>query len=145
MKINSKTLGNLTELLCIKSFYELGYSVSIPYGENNRYDFIADVEGKLLKIQVKTSSTKDDGSSFRFSCRSSRTNGKRTINKSYTKSEIDFFATFIKDKCYLVPVEECSATKTIRFNPCDNNQKNNINFESYYRIENQLKNIIDKH
>ena len=67
--LNKKQIGNLTELKCISAFYELGYSISIPYGENNRYDFIADIGGKLIKVQVKTSSTKD-GNSYKFSCRS---------------------------------------------------------------------------
>ena len=94
--VEKKQKGNLTELQCITAFYEIGYSVSIPYGENSRYDFIADVNGHLIRIQVKTSSTKDDGKTYTFSCRSSRTNSKRTINKKYTKSEIDYFATFIR-------------------------------------------------
>ena len=72
--VEKKQKGNLTELQCITAFYEIGYSVSIPYGENSRYDFIADVNGHLIRIQVKTSSTKDDGKTYTFSCRSSRTN-----------------------------------------------------------------------
>jgi hypothetical protein len=143
--VDKKQKGNLTELQCISAFYEMGYSVSIPYGENNRYDFIADVDGHLIKVQVKTSSTKDDGKSYTFSCRSSRTNGKRTINKKYTKSEIDFFATFIKGKCYLVPVEECSTTKCLRFDVSQNKQQIFVNFEENYRIEKQIKSYLNKH
>ena len=103
--VEKKQKGNLTELQCIAAFYEIGYSVSIPYGENSRYDFIADVDDHLIRVQVKSSSTKDGGKSYTFSCRSSRTNGKRTITKRYTKLEIDYFATFINVRCYIVPVE----------------------------------------
>ena len=133
-----KQIGNLTELRCLSAFYEMGYSVSIPYGENSRYDFIADINNTLIRVQVKTSQSKDNGKSYIFSCRSSRTNGKRTINKKYSKEEIDYFATFINGKCYIVPVEECSTTKCIRFEQCGNNQKTNVNLEKNYRIENQL-------
>lgn len=143
--VEKKQKGNLTELQCISAFYEMGYSVSIPYGENSRYDFIADVEGHLIRVQVKTSSTKDDGKSYSFSCRSSRTNGKRTINKKYTKSEIDYFATFIKGKCYIVPVEECSTSKCLRFVESDNNQQECINFEENYRLEKQIELFLNKH
>ena len=59
INLTSKQKGNLTELQCITAFYENGYAVSIPYGENSRYDFIADIYGKLIRIQVKTSSIKD--------------------------------------------------------------------------------------
>lgn len=45
IELNPKQKGNLTELKCISAFYELGYQCSIPYGENSRYDFIADIDG----------------------------------------------------------------------------------------------------
>jgi hypothetical protein len=38
--LNSKQKGNLTELLCLAAFTELGYTVSIPYGDCAKYDFI---------------------------------------------------------------------------------------------------------
>lgn len=143
--VEKKQKGNLTELQCITAFYNLGYSVSIPYGENNRYDFIADINNILIRVQVKTASTKDDGKSYSFSCRSSRTNGKRTINKKYDKSEIDYFATFINERCYLIPIEECSTSKCLRFELPENNQTTTINFEENYRIEKQISLLLNKH
>ena len=41
--MNTKYLGNLTELQCITRFYELGYPVSIPYGDSEKYDMIIDI------------------------------------------------------------------------------------------------------
>lgn len=139
-----KQIGNLTELQCIAAFYKLGYTVSIPYGENNRYDFIADINTKLIRVQVKSSKTRDGGKSYIFSCRSSRTNGKSSINIKYSKFEIDYFATFINNNCYLAPVEECSSSKTLRFDRCDNNQQSCINFHENYLLETQLNLIINK-
>ena len=40
--MDSKQVGNLTELQCITKLDELGYSVSIPYGDSEKYDFIFD-------------------------------------------------------------------------------------------------------
>lgn len=87
-----KQKGNLTELQCITAFYSLGYQVSIPYGENSRYDFIADIKGKLIKIQVKSSQSVDENA-FKFSCRSCRVNSKTSIRRKYTKDEVDYFCT----------------------------------------------------
>ena len=142
--IERKQLGSLTELQCMSAFISEGYSVSIPYGDNNRYDFIADINGNLIRIQVKTASSKDNGKSYSFSCKSSRTNGKRTINKKYDKSEIDFFATFINGECYLVLVEECSTIKVIRFEQCANNQNTYVNYEENYRLRKQISNLLNK-
>ena len=40
--MTTKQKGNLTELQCISAFISEGYNVSIPFGEDTRYDFIAD-------------------------------------------------------------------------------------------------------
>ena len=51
--MNTKYLGNLTELQCITRFYELGLPVSIPYGDSEKYDMILDVYGNLYRLQCK--------------------------------------------------------------------------------------------
>ena len=139
--LSSKQKGNLTELQCITSFYELGYSVSIPYGENSRYDFIADINGKLIKIQVKTSSEHDDGKVFEFSCRSVRGTTQGNFSRKYTADEIDYFCTYFKGKCYLVPISECSNSKKLRLEPPLNNQKVGINMAKDYELTTQLNKI----
>lgn len=60
-------IGYLTELQCMTEFLKMGYNISLPYGGHSRYDFIADIEGKLIKIQVKHSK-KIDNNSFSFPC-----------------------------------------------------------------------------
>ena len=119
MELSSKEKGNLTELQCITAFYKLGYQVSIPYGENSRYDFIADVNGKLIRVQVKTSNTKRAAQgAISFATASTRVNSTTNITHKYTKNEIDYFATYWEDKCYLIPIEEtASREKTLRFEP----------------------------
>ena len=54
--LETKLKGNLTEMECMAAFIEQGYQVSIPFGEDSRYDFIADVNNTLYRIQCKTSS-----------------------------------------------------------------------------------------
>ena len=50
---NTKRIGNLTELACITRLYEIGCSVSIPFGNSEKYDVIIDWKDKLYKIQIK--------------------------------------------------------------------------------------------
>ena len=145
MELTSKQKGNLTELQVITYLYSLGYQCSLPYGENSRYDLIADIDGKLIKIQVKTSSIKSNNSdAIEFSCRSSRINSKGTINTRYTKNEIDYFATFWKDQCYLIPVEECSTRKTLRFQYPSSRQKKHISLAQDYIAEQQIAKIKEE-
>ena len=141
MELSSKQKGNLTELQCITAFYELGYQISIPYGENSRYDFIADINGKLIKVQVKTSSTKDEGKSFEFSCRSTRVNAQGSLSRTYTAEEIDYFCTYFNNKCYLIPISECSRSKKLRLEPPASSQKVGINMAIDYELLSQLNKI----
>lgn len=141
--LDSKGKGNLTELQCILAFYELGYKVSIPYGENSRYDFIADVNDKLLRIQCKTSHLIDNynsSGSIEFSTTSTRCNTQGNYRCDY-QNQIDYFATFWNGKCYLIPISECGiAGKKIRFEPPKNGQIKGITFAKDY----ELSVMIDK-
>ena len=50
MELSTKKKGNLTEMQCMAAFMAQNCNVNIPYGDNSKYDFIADVDGRLLKI-----------------------------------------------------------------------------------------------
>lgn len=140
MELTSKQKGNLTELQCLTAFIAEGCGISIPYGDNSKYDFIADVNGKLLKIQVKTSSLKKDGA-IKFSCRTTHVNCTGVKNERYSTNDIDFFATYWDNQCYLVPVAECSTEKVLRFGFPKNGQSKKINFAKDYLLVEQLQKI----
>ena len=140
MELTAKQKGNLTELQCLTAFYEHGCHVSVPFGENSRYDMIADVDGNLIRVQAKTSSIKNgDFNAIEFSCRSSHVNSVGVKNVRYSADEIDYFATYWNGKCYLIPVSECSVTKTLRFAPPKNGQRAGISFAEEYELSKQLK------
>ena len=105
---------------------------------------IVDVDGFLIKVQVKTSSLKkgsENNEAISFSCRSSHVNSSGVKNIKYTKEEIDYFATFWDGQCYLIPVSECSTEKTLRFVPPKSGQIKGIVFASDYTIQKQLTKI----
>lgn len=143
MELDAKKKGNLTEMQCMSAFMEQGCGVSIPFGDNSKYDFIADVDGHLLKIQVKTASLKNDNV-IKFSCRSTHVNCTGVKNIRYSANDIDYFATYWDNKCYLVPVEECSVEKTLRFVPPKNGQIKGITFAKDYLLNIQLAKIKEE-
>jgi len=110
--MNTNQVGKLTELEVLTAVIKLGYSVSIPFGDKDRYDQVWDINGKLIRVQVKTSHWKDDNHmAILFKTKSSYGN----ITHRYTKEDIDYFATIWEGQLYLVPVEECSTEKTLWF------------------------------
>lgn len=142
MELDSKKKGNLTEMQCMAAFMAQNCGVNIPFGDNSKYDFIADVCGQLFKVQVKTASkSKKDENAIRFSCRSTHLNCKGVQNVRYTKDDIDYFATYYEGQCYLVPVTECSAEKILRFIAPKSGQLKGITYAKDYRLEVQLSKI----
>ena len=118
---------------------KLGYNVLTPYGDCERYDFVVDVNGTFIRVQAKTSSTDDDGASFQFSGRSNHRREGRIIYHHYTSDEIDYFVTSFKDKTYLIPVEECGATKRLRLQPAKNGQTRGVVWAKDYELEEVVK------
>ena len=53
--LNTHFLGKITELQVAEAFLQRGFQVCQPLVSDSRYDFIVDINGRLLKIQVKTS------------------------------------------------------------------------------------------
>lgn len=127
---------------CQAYFTQLGYNVSIPLGEDCRYDMIVDFNGILERIQVKTCHVNDTGKGIEFATRSTRVNTQDNIQRQYSKEEIDYFATYYNDKCYLVKVEECSSVKTLSFSNKKVNQ-NPICFIEDYEAEKQIEKILN--
>ena len=120
----------------------LGCTVSVPWGDNARYDFILEVENTLYKIQCKTSHLKQEGVYEFATCRR-RVNHKQNVRLAYEEDEIDFFTTFIEGKCYLIPFgETCKTQKTLRFTPPANNNKYTPIEE--YLAENQISKLLSK-
>ena len=139
--LNTKQIGNLTELQCITALYGLGCDISIPFGNSQKYDLIMDYKGTLYKVQVKHAN-EHENTHFTFNTRWQSHNTSGYKQNSYSKEDIDFFATYCQGKVYLVPVEQCSgAEKTIRFVPPKNGQTKGINFAKDYEAEEVLKNL----
>lgn len=134
--MNTHFQGRITELQVANSFLNQGYQVCQPLVNDSRYDFVVDVQGKLYKIQVKTCHLGGENEYIEFATSSSHTNTQHTVNRSYNKNEIDYFATYYNSQCYLVPVEQCgSRTQRLRLKPTRNGQVTNIMFAENYKLE----------
>ena len=135
--------GILTEIECQKAFIELGYSISIPLCGFEKYDFIADVNGILIRVQCKTAMKCKNSNAIYISCRTQTVNTKQITRHTYSKNDIDYFATFWNNKVYLIPVDECITVKYIRFEPPKNNQWSKITWGPDYELQKVLKTICE--
>lgn len=131
--------GLLTELQCQLDFTKLGYIVSQPISPC-RYDFLVDIGKRIIKVQCKTCRESQIGAII-FECRSCRGTTKGYSHRKYTSDEIDYFYTNWEGIGYLIPVQECSNNKTIRFIPPANNRRQGITFAEDCTIEKTLERI----
>lgn len=141
MNLSSHFIGEITEQQVALEFLKLGILISKPLVQSSRYDFIVDINNKLYKIQVKTGTFKED-SYLEFATSTSHTNCQGTLNLSYSKEDVDFFATMYEGQCYLIPFELCGKrNQRIRFIPTKNNQTKGVLFAKDFRLEDIVKSL----
>lgn len=98
---------------------------------------IVDVDGMLLRVQVKHATVHENGITISTKSAQSNTIENKTI--LYTKDQIDYFATYYNNNCYLIKVEECSSQKTLAFQKVQSTQ----NYIEDYLAEKEIQRILN--
>ena len=137
MLFNQKQIyGITTELIVAQKFIEKGFIVSIPYGNNSRYDMIVDTDTDCYRIQVKHASLNDNGS---YTVNTSNTVSTTTkySRKYYSKNDVDFIVSVIEDQLVVIPVEmiEHSQSKIFRTELPKFGTKSNCNLIEDFTVE----------
>ena len=110
--MTTKQLGNIGEAKVLAKLIEMTIPIFVAFGDNEKCDLIAEFNGKLNKIQVKSSEKfKDDKITISLvSC---------TKNKKhkYTKEEIDYFAIYNHEAniILLLPIEKFEGRTELTF------------------------------
>ena len=97
-----------------------GWNVLFPFGENNRYDLVAEKNGKFNRVQVKYVTPKSGA--LNVGCKSSN---NWTVDR-YTTSQIDFIAVYNPTSrgIYFVPASRLNSSSIkLRFDKTKNNQR----------------------
>lgn len=100
---HTKRVGIISEIALLSKFTSLGYTVSVPYGDCARYDFIVDFDdGKLARVQCKTGRVRASNIEFN-TCSTDRYTQR---SKGY-EGEIDYFAIWVPElsSAYLIPFD----------------------------------------
>lgn len=112
MLFNQKQIyGITTELAVAQKFIEKGYIVSVPYGNNSRYDMIIDNDKNRYRIQVKHA-LKNENGSYTVNTSNTVCTSTKKLTKHYTKTDIDFVVTIIEEQLVVIPVEMIESSKS---------------------------------
>jgi len=111
MSGNSKDTGDQTEAKIIHALIKQGYSVSIPFGDNDKYDLVVDDGESLRRVQCKTAWTTAKGT-MRFNTHSQTTKNGRYHEQTY-HGDIDAFVVLYPEngKIYWIDIEEATSQK----------------------------------
>ena len=80
--MNHTQIGDITEQRYILYCMERNIPISKPLNNNLPYDSIIEINGKLLKVQVKTGYENDVEYGFMFNTRSTSKNYTEITNKN---------------------------------------------------------------
>lgn len=106
--------GLLTEIACQEAFSDIGILLSQPIVPDSRYDYIADINGVLYRIQCKSSRWVNEEEQNAFVFPVSSKNWNSGEKRSY-QGQIDFFFTCFEGENYLIPISDVGvSSKTLR-------------------------------
>ena len=134
--------GITTELACQAEFIKRGFNVSVPISPYYKYDFLADINNTIIRVQVKYSKKTKTG--LQFETKSCHLSASGNIINTYSKDDVDYFCTYFEDNCYLVPIELIEHRGSITLS-LSNTWKNAHHYldASIYLIDNQIKKMCN--
>jgi hypothetical protein len=138
--MNTSRKGDETEAIILGRLMNLGVSISVPFGDSDRYDLVADYEDRLYRVQCKTGSWVNG--TVRFNLYSSTVDESGRIDAEYTAEEVDAYTVYSEetDEVYWVPIEDTgNGEMRLRVEePCPKAPTSKINWASDYAVAEQL-------
>ena len=139
--MNTKLIGDLVEAKFLALCIDHGITISKPFGDNARYDYIIDINGNLLRIQCKHGRVKGDNLLANTCSYSPYSNISR---RSYL-GEADYFAIYSEnlDKFYLVKIDNSTpvGNLSLRLYPTKNGQNKGISFAKDFEFDKVVSSI----
>ncbi|MBW3545144.1 MAG: hypothetical protein KY428_06010 [Bacteroidetes bacterium] len=93
----------------IAYFTSLGKTVSIPLSDSQEYDLVVDEDGRLKKVQVKTTYSKPRGTYYylRLSLRGGNWSGGKGTEVPFEKTLVDYLYVLTEDgSTWLIPSDQ---------------------------------------
>ena len=106
--------GNIGLGRAIEYFTSHQISVALPLNDTQKYDLIADFNGRLQRISVKTSRNRTQYGTYAIQLRNCGGSSGKSIVRPFDKTSCDYiFALTGDDKLYLIPSERIEAVNSI--------------------------------
>jgi hypothetical protein len=127
-------VGLRTEAAILAELVRRGFQVLIPFGTNQRYDLVIDIDGRFVRAQCKTGRLRRGA--IVFNTTSVRSNRRGWFTRSYD-GDAEVFLVHCPDTSgiYAVPVKEAPAgSGLLRVTPTRNGQVEGIRWARDYEL-----------
>jgi len=131
-----KDIGDRSTLAVMLALTGLGYDVSVPFGENTRYDLIVDNGARLERVQCKTGRLRHGVVTFRTASSYAHHPNPKPRQLHY-RGQVDAFAVYCPENggVYLVPIDGLPAVEAyLRVEPTANGQRRRIRQAAPYHV-----------
>ncbi len=133
--MNTKSKGDATEAHILAALVDKGLPVLIPFGDNQRYDLVVEIEKSFQRVQCKTGRYINGAIAFDTCSNRATTAGEK---RGY-KGDVDYFGVYCKKigKAYLIPfddVKDVSREARLRVEQSRNGQAKGIRLARDYEI-----------
>jgi len=95
--MNTKIKGDIAEQAVALQALKRGWGVLMPIGDRLPYDLVFDVEGVLVKIQVKYAWFDQKRGNYVIDVRRTKTNRRQMVRANYSLGDFDFAVIFLED------------------------------------------------
>ena len=105
--MSTKLKGDLAEQAAVLKALKRGWGVLRPVGDRLPYDLVFDVEGTLVRVQVKYAWFDKRTGNYVVDNRRTKTNRREMVRDPYTENDFDFALAYVEDKdvFYILPIE----------------------------------------
>ena len=105
--MDTKLKSDIAESAVVIELLIRGFNVLRPVGDRLAYDLAADLNGKLIRIQVKHAWFDERDQAHIVDVRRTKTNRRRMLRKKYSNEDFDFAVIYLGDKrvFYVIPAK----------------------------------------
>ncbi len=108
-KLAPKAKGELAEIHFLLAAASQGLIVAKPWGDNQPFDFLVGRDGRFLRVQVKSTTTRLGASRYLINCDRPARRGP------YTAREIDVLVAYVfpENAWFIIPVQDLGDVRRI--------------------------------
>lgn len=111
--VNSKKQGDAGVGAAIGYFTSHGYCVNIPLTDSQEYDLVVDINGVLLKVQVKTSTQLSPSGNYMAQLSVKGGNKSGSSVKKFDGTAVDYLFILTPIQMYFIPTKDLANANKI--------------------------------